>query len=123
MAPSAEPPSPGPTALWPCGSGRPAVRIKKDPPHILYYQTWIWGIFLKRLPEHAVFWLLLLLLGLGSAGSLYKKAADQAALKAELPERILAAPVISGPSAVSHAPILFLWTEAVIYLSRRHAAA
>ena len=67
---------------------------------------------MKRLPEHAVFWLLLLLLGLGSAGSLYKKAADQAALKAELPERILAAPVISG-----------LWTEAVIYLSRRHAAA
>lgn len=60
-----------------------------------------------QLPEHAVFWLLLLLLGLGSAGSLYKKAADQAALKAELPERILAAPVISGPSAVSHAPILF----------------
>lgn len=44
---------------------------------------------MKRLPEHAVFWLLLLLLGLGSAGSLYKKAADQAALKAELPERIL----------------------------------
>lgn len=44
---------------------------------------------MKRLPEHAVFWLLLLLLGLGSAGSLYKKAADQAALKAALPERIL----------------------------------
>ena len=62
---------------------------------------------MKRLPEHAVFWLLLLLLGLGSAGSLYKKAAEQAALKAELPERILAAPVISEPSAVSHAPILF----------------
>lgn len=62
---------------------------------------------MKRLPEHAVFWLLLLLLGLGSAGSLYKKAADQAALKAALPERILAAPVISGPSAVSRAPVLF----------------
>lgn len=58
---------------------------------------------MKRLPEHAVFWLLLLLLGLGSAGSLYKKAADQAAL----PERILAAPVMSGPSAVSRAPVLF----------------
>ena len=61
---------------------------------------------MKRLPEHAVFWLLLLLLGL-ALRTLYKKAADQAALKAALPERILAAPVMSGPSAVSRAPVLF----------------
>lgn len=54
-----------------------------------------------QMPENAVFWLLLLSLAVGSASSLYKKAADKAAINEAAAEYYTAAPVMNSQPVAS----------------------
>lgn len=56
---------------------------------------------LSRLPENAVFWLLLFSLAAGSAASLYGKITDRAALEQVSTEHYSAAPAANSRSVIS----------------------
>lgn len=56
---------------------------------------------LSCLPEHAVFWLLLVSLSLGSAASLYKKITDRSERLEAAAEYYAAAPTVNSRAVIS----------------------